>query len=371
MPNIMDYLDWRGDIPFSVDPFHHVDNLILSELAYIDFAGIVPGAEEDASVSLQEANEAYWRRHSGEESQRERTFFYLAPTLLKKVAAAPRYAGMRLSGYTNTVSAEENEQMSAVTFRLKNGLVYVAFRGTDDTLTGWKEDFYLTFMEETRGQRMAADYLSRARLAPGEILYTGGHSKGGNLAVYAAAFCDEGVRDRVSRVYTNDGPGFLESVLQKPGYQAILPKIVSIIPEESVFGLLLDSGYPSMVIRSSRKGLWQHDAMSWEVMGNRFVEAPSTTKGSALMEKTVDRWISGIPFEERRKCVDTVFNIIEASGKSTVSALQTGGPKAILEMLGSYQSLDNQEKNTIREVFQRLLLVGADVLRQDLSNGKR
>lgn len=371
MATVMDYLDWRGDLSFSKDPFNHVDNLILSELAYIDFDGIVPDCDSEQWVSIEDACDEYWRRHTEKEVQNDKTFFHLAPMLLKKIRTSPRFAGMQLSGYTNVVSAQEDEQMSAVTFRLKNGLNYVAYRGTDDTITGWKEDFNLTFMEESRGQRLAADYLSRRVVSADEVLFTGGHSKGGNFAVYASAFCDERVRRRISRVYTNDGPGFLESVILKEEYQQILPKVISIIPEESVIGLLLDCGYPFTVVKSNRKGLWQHDAMSWEVLGNHFVEVPSTKKSSVLMEKTVERWISGITMEERKQFFDTLFEIIESSGKDTVSSFHTASFKTMLDMMSSFQSLNNRDKTRMRDILQQLFRAGAEVLKQDIAEGRR
>jgi DNA-binding transcriptional LysR family regulator len=148
--------------------------------------------------------------------------------LLQKASASTRYAGTRLSGYINRVSADEGEQMSAVTFHLDNGLTYVSFRGTDDTITGWKEDFHLGFMEETAGQRMAAEYLSRQAAAVKGELFVGGHSKGGNFAVYAAAFCEEKAREKIRRVYTNDGPGFLETVTHTLQYRDILQKMGSV-----------------------------------------------------------------------------------------------------------------------------------------------
>ena len=184
MANMMDYLDWRGDLPFSSDSFNHVDNLILSELAYVGFDGIVPGSDSSESIGIQEVNDEFWKRHTLEEVKKERTLYHLAPMLLQKASASTRYAGTRLSGYINRVSADEGEQMSAVTFHLDNGLTYVSFRGTDDTITGWKEDFHLGFMEETAGQRMAAEYLSRQAAAVKGELFVGGHSKGGNFGPF-------------------------------------------------------------------------------------------------------------------------------------------------------------------------------------------
>ena len=366
----MDYLDWRGDVPFSADPFNHVDNLILAMLAYIDLEGIVPGPESWQWVDIEKAAEEFWSRHTVEEVKEERTLYHLAPMVLKKIQSCPRFAKMQLAGYVNTVSEAEAEQMSAVAFRLDNDRIYVAFRGTDDTITGWKEDFNLSFMEETPGQRKAAAYLSKWFASGEEELLVGGHSKGGNFAVFASAFCDGAVRRRISRVYTNDGPGFLEAVLETSGYREILPRIVSIIPEESVFGLLLNSAYPHTVVKSSNKGLLQHDALSWEVLGNRFVEAPSLNQSSVFAEKTFERWISGISLEERKEFVDSLFKVITAAGNSTVSSLQQGSLKTIFEMVNSFQNLKDHEKNQIRDILQRLLRTGTEVLKEEISTGE-
>ena len=364
---MMDYLDWRGDISFATDPLNHVDNLIFAQLAYVEFDGIVPGPDSEERMDIEEANERFWQTHTEKEVQRGKTLFHLAPMLMKKVSASRRFKGMQLSCFTNTVSAERNEQMSAITFHLRNGLTYVAFRGTDDTLTGWKEDFYLSFLEQSPGQRMAADYLSqRASRVEGE-LYVGGHSKGGNFAVFASAFCDEAVRERIARVYTNDGPGFFPSVIQSQGYQEILPRIVSIIPEESIFGLLLDCGYRSMVVKSNNKGLWQHDAMSWGVLGNHFVEAEKVNKSSQLVEQTVERWIARLTLEERKQFVDTMFEIIESSGKDTLSGIQGAKLTSLLDMMSSFRHMDTQERTKMRGMLQQLLRAGAEVLRQDIT----
>ena len=370
MANLLDYLDWRGDLSFSADPFNIVDNLILSELAYVDFGGIVPGQDSRQGVGIEEADEEFWRRHTVEEVEKSRTLYHLAPMLLKKLAKSPRFAGMQLFGYTNTVSETRNEQLSAITFRFGNGLTYVAFRGTDDTITGWKEDFTLSFLRETPGQRNAAEYLSRQITPEDRDLIVGGHSKGGNFAVYASAFCDPSVRRTIRRIYTNDGPGFLEGITRTDEYSEILPHIISIIPEESVFGLLLDSGYPHIVVKSSNKGIWQHDALSWEVLGNRFVEASSTNQNSVFIEKTLERWLSGISLEERRQFVDAFFEMIEASGKETVSSFQEGRLKAFFDLLNSYQNLDSREKSRIRDIIQKLFRAGTEVLKQDISEGK-
>lgn len=172
MADMLDYLDWRGDIPFSADPFNEVDSLILSEVAYVDFAGIVPGPDDSFGseamplnavpvVSVPDAVRRYWELHTEAEIQSSNTLYKMAPYVLDKLCSGARFGEMYLGGYVNKVSSEKNEQMAAITYFLSDGTAFTAFRGTDDTLVGWKEDFTFSFMKETAGQKSAAEYLDR------------------------------------------------------------------------------------------------------------------------------------------------------------------------------------------------------------------
>ena len=152
--NMQDYLYWRGDIPFSTDPFNEVDNLILAQASYVDFDGIVPESGDD-KIPIREVYNQYWLMHTKEEIMQRKSFVKLAPFLLEPLAESRRFGNMKLSGYVNHINKDTQAQMSAVRFELDDGSVYVAFRGTDETLVGWKEDFNLSFMSQTEGQRLA------------------------------------------------------------------------------------------------------------------------------------------------------------------------------------------------------------------------
>lgn len=364
MANLMDYLDWRGDISLEKDPFNEVDNLILAELAYVDFSGCVPGLDSGRRVSVREAAEHFWSQHTREEVMESRTLYHLAPLILEKLPEAPRFAGMELAGYTDVVSAADAEQMAAVTCFLPDGTAYAAFRGTDDTIAGWKEDFTLSFLSQTPGQARAAEYLTEMFKGTEMPIRVGGHSKGGNFAVFASAFCAPEVRTRIREVYTNDGPGFLEYVTAREEYRGILPRIVSIIPEQSVFGLLLDSGYGHLVVRSDKKGLWQHDGFSWQVRRNRFETAEENSEESRFVERTLSRWIEGIPLEERKEFVDTVFELIAAAGEDTLSGLQRDGLKSLPEIARFYRKMDEEDQKWLRAILKELIRAGAEVWRE-------
>ena len=233
MSNILEYLDWRGDIPFSVDPLNEIDNLIFAEMSYTDLEGVMT---QDEEMSIEEVSATYFSIHTEQEILDRTTFFRLAPLVLKKAAECDRFKDIAIGKYINLVSADREEQYAALTYRFPDGMNYIAFRGTDNTIVGWKEDFNLTFMNETAGQKRAVEYIDYYFADGKEKLILGGHSKGGNFAVYAGAFCKKDIQKRIVNVYSNDGPGFREEILGKKGYKTILPRVISIIPEESIVG---------------------------------------------------------------------------------------------------------------------------------------
>ena len=224
MANIFDYLAWRKDVPFSVSPFNEVDGLVLSELIYADFSGCVAADEEN--VPLSNVRERFWQRHTKEAVLAEDSFTKMAPFLMDGMVEGARFADTKVSWFYDVVDPAEDVQLAVAAFWLPDGTVFVAFRGTDSTIVGWKEDFLLSYLPETEGQRRAAKYLD-AHFADGHTpLRVGGHSKGGNLAVYAAVSACPAVRNRINAVYCNDGPGFLDAFTQSEAYREMLPRII-------------------------------------------------------------------------------------------------------------------------------------------------
>jgi hypothetical protein len=328
LANIFDYLDWRGDIPFSVDPFNEVDNLILSEIAYADLDGVVP-APGHGSISAKRAAAKYFCFHTEEEVMARNTYTKTAPMLLRKAAATVRFRDLRLSSYINIRDEHYTLQLSAVLFIVGDGSVYGAFRGTDDSLTGWKEDFNLSYSRETPGQAGAVMWVNR-NLGVEELpdvpdypkggIRLGGHSKGGNFAVYAAAFCDPSIQENIINIYSNDGPGFVEVLTESEEYRMVLSRILKIIPEDDMIGLCMTSGdIREKIIRSTNRGAEQHDALSWQVLGNHFVEVEQRSNRSMMFDQTLRTWLNGIPGEERKKFIDTLFSVMAADGKTRLS----------------------------------------------------
>ena len=188
MANILDYLDWRGDLTLAQSPFNEVDNLILAELSFVDFGGIIPGPGEGKSVPLWRAAEAYFAKTEGRPIDMGVLVPNQIPELLRRTAASPRFRDMKLNGFVDHLDTVKAEQFAALAAECGDGTVYLSFRGTDDTLAGWKEDFYLSCMREVPAQKMAVAYTeAMAHQYPRIKLRLGGHSKGGNLAVWGCS----------------------------------------------------------------------------------------------------------------------------------------------------------------------------------------
>ncbi len=268
MNTIIDYLDWRGDLSFNQDPLNEVDNLIFSVLSYSDFSGVVPGLDKPGSVTLQEAADRIGPAPHEVTTNLTRSFFAALPLLLEKCAQTERFANLQLSHYIDRIDFAKAEQFSAVVFSLDEQLHFIAFSGTDDTLAGWKEDLEMSFREAVPAQRDATRYAQAVMANLSGDFYLGGHSKGGNLAVYAAAHLTPEDQQRIIAVYNNDGPGFLANIIEKEGYQRIIHKVTTFIPQSSVAGILLEHEEKFQIIRSNETGLMQHNAFSWEVLGS-------------------------------------------------------------------------------------------------------
>ena len=370
MGDIFEYLEWRGDIPFSVSPFNEADNLVLAELAYTDLEGIIP---EDGGITVEMACHRYFSLHSEEEVLSRRTFYKLAPFLLKNLADSPRFGGMVLSGYINEVDQDTDKQIAAVTYKLPDGTYYLAFRGTDNTIVGWKEDCRLAFMESTAGQVRAAAYLDEmfraisaaedaesGELPPSKPVFrVGGHSKGGNLAVYASAFCDGETKDSIKEVWSNDGPGFLRSVTATEEYRSILPRIKSFIPSCSVFGVLLDNPVQHTVIKSDGKLLWQHDALTWQVSRDHFVRSAEQQALSLFVDRTMQDWLLGLDLADREVFIDSIFALLEAGEGDTLEDLADHKLKTLWGVTQVMRDLPEETKKNFAKIAWELLESGS------------
>jgi len=349
MANIIDYVRWRGDIPLAQVPLCAVDALVLAYLSYMPFDGMVEDAF-DEGVSLGEAA-AYMAEYGLSsscmiDSEREDC------QLLEAIAGSERFASMRVMGYVDRFDEENEEQFSAVTFVPPTGPAFVAFRGTDSSVVGWKEDFNMSFSAEVPAQKAAAAYALRAARALDGDIILGGHSKGGNLAAYAALFAGGGVQRRVRCVYNFDGPGFNETIIAMPQYQQMDMRIHTYVPQSSLIGILLWHAEAFIVVRSDAGGLFQHNPYTWQVMGGRFITVPERTKESRLAEETIKSWLTSLSTEERERVVDGIYAVLSVSDGKNVGDLFEG--RNIRKILKAVGTMDEETKEIISDAFRRL-----------------
>ncbi|MDR1243528.1 MAG: DUF2974 domain-containing protein [Deltaproteobacteria bacterium] len=350
MPDIYDYMAWRGDLGIKQDGFNEVDNLVLSAFSYVPLEGIVPGVF-GSGITIGEAalkfaeNKALHKRLRMREDKR----------LFEEIGRCPRFADLQLHCHVDIINAREEEQFSAVSVELGDGSLYISYRGTDTSLVGWKEDFNMGFMRQVPAQADATSYLENAAACFNGPLRVGGHSKGGNLAVYASAFCSPPVQDRIIEVYNNDGPWLHADTAQKPGYLAIREKIRAFIPQTSIIGMLLEHEERYTVVRSTQKGLFQHDFYSWQIAGPRFVCLSSLTNGSKFVDHTLKDWLAECAEEERARFVDALFQVISATGVKTFQEMGEKWRSSALAMLKSFISLDKDMRGVIGRTLKLLM----------------
>ena len=334
MANIFDYLKWRGDLTFSQDPPNAVDALVFSSLSYIQFHGMVEAVPQ-VPVTLKEAAEEFFAQDDYEACCRVPKDL----DLLHAAIQTKRYGESQICMYRDLLVPEQETQFAAMTFLLDDGSMFLAFRGTDNTLVGWKEDFNMTFQQTIPAQRLAVQYTRDVALEYLRPMYLGGHSKGGNLAVFAAARSSPMLQQQIQGIYNHDGPGFTSYLMGDPGYLAMVPKIKTYIPQSSVIGMLLEHEEPYTVIRSKSVGLLQHDPYTWDVLGKSFLTVEEITEGSQFVDATIKTWFSEMTSQERGQLVDVMYALLGSGGAENVYELLH--PKNIRTYIKTLSSDDN------------------------------
>ena len=338
MGGIEDYIKWRGDLTFEQSAFNEVDNLVLSQIAYVDFKNIIPAAGSKEKITLRQAAHDFFDLNDEEELQKVTSFIREAPFFMRIAAESRRFGDIVLSDYADVTDDHEEKQFAAFCAELPDDTYYIAFRGTDDTIIGWKEDFNMGVMMPVPSQLEAVEYVNTVMRWKRGKLRLGGHSKGGNLAIYAAVFAKPSIQRKVVKVYNNDGPGFTKEMIESEAYRKMLPQIQTIVPQHSLVGMLLWQEEEYLVVCSSQTGIMQHDAMSWQVEGKCFVTCPSLSANSKNFHEAITSWLEGLSAKEREKFVDTLFELITASGAKTLSDINADilrSANATIKMFGT------------------------------------
>ena len=328
--NVMDYLDWRGDLSFDVSPFNEVDNFILSQVVNLDYSGLIP--EDGTPVPFSSVISAYYEKYGEDGNYTGLIMAKQSWPMVRKLVRTRRFETMRASAYENTVVDDINEQFSALTLTVPGQFTYVAYKGTDDTIAGWKEDCCMAFMDRIEAREDAVRYLMDTAGRVTEPLILGGHSKGGNLAVYAAAKAPYAVKKRILHVYSNDGPGFDESFFKTEDYMLIRSRVTLIMPKCSIIGAIFEQDCEQVIVECGKQGIMAHNGFTWEVLGTQFVRAGALVKSSRAFRLGMHRALNGLTKQQKREFTDSMFDSLTVTGARTITDLTKLKPREALEI---------------------------------------
>lgn len=353
MRNMVDYTENEMN-RLEKKALNPVDSLILSQLSYMRFQSMIPALTDRAeSVKIRDLLQAehFDTLFSGVwDSQSSKK-------LLFALAASPRFRDLGVNFYVDILDAGLEKQFAALTCFLNKKMMYVAFRGTDSSLTGWKEDFNMAFKSPVPSQQSAVRYLEEvASRRPGEII-VGGHSKGGNLAVYSAMNCSRAVQDRIVKIYSHDGPGFRDDVFHTEEFRRISDRIHKTIPQSSLIGMLLENQENYYVVESKSFGLLQHDPFSWVAAEDDFRILRQLSVGTQYRNRTLNDWIAALSNEQREVFTDTLYAVLSSGDAATFAQLGAEWQRSIPAMLTAVKNIDPETKAVVLDILKELAVI--------------
>lgn len=344
--NLFDYLRWRGDLSFSADPLNEADALAFAVFSYLDYSLVPDGCTlREAAVLVQEA------------MPEPRPSLVGRLEALTAAAKTARFAPVTVSDYRTVHDEAAGMQFAAVCFHLPQGGIVLAYRGTDDTLLGWEEDCRMSYAPVIPAQKEAARYARElCERYPRVPVWITGHSKGGNLAVFAGAYLYARQQKRLLTVFNNDGPGFSARFLAGSGYRAVAHKVRKFLPESSIVGGFLESETKSRIIESSGVAVSQHDPLTWQISGAHLVAAPERSSFGRHSDAVIDAWLATLSDEERKKLTNLVFTVLQSSDNRTLQDIKnTPLWENLSSMARTYAGLGKEQRQFFDDVVKRLM----------------
>ena len=362
--NIIDYVERRnrtfGDTPFCI-----VDSLVLAQLSYVKIEEVLKDLgvnctdmdalpQQDLHMELRD----YYRAEYFDRMFSDGITDGNNLQLFRLAAANPRFRNMEIRHVAVCYDPDLEQQFAAMTFVLEPGVEYIAFRGTDGSMLGWKEDFNLAFMDEIPSQKLAVRYLELCHSLEDEHceFYVGGHSKGGNLAQYGSLSCSPEARCRIRAVYCLDAPGFRRETTERleHAHRESGLSIVRIVPQSSLVGMLLQEDEDYRVVDSDALGLMQHSAYSWQITGKDFCYRDDLTASGAYVDRTIHDWLKAQDDDHRKVFVNTIFGFLEQNNLTTVSNFRKLRPSDIPELISSLRAIDDETLSVILKMLRGL-----------------
>ena len=356
MANINDYLKWRGDLPICKDyEFNEVDSMILARLSYLIFDKIEMKEKETIGTATSKMKDF----------DNEMFLYNGDKELATNLSQSRRFKDLVVTNYVRNSDDEIEKQFGAITIHLPNNEMYISYIGTDSTITGWKEDFNMSFMENVPCQIAGKEYLENvASKYRWKKIRIGGHSKGGNVAIYSAITVSDKIKNRIVKVYNYDGPGFNKDILNKYVNEQIISNIETYIPQDSIIGRLLYHKEKMTVILSNEKGILQHDIYSWQVNKDDLVIIEKNTDASEDIDKTITEWIEQTTNEQRKILVDVVFELIYSTDANKFSDLSKDLRSNAHKVMKKYEEISKEDKEVIIDVIKLIVNNYINILKE-------
>ena len=342
MPNIMKYLEFRGNLSFKQDEINEIDKIILARFSYLPFKEIVLDRRdtiEDISNKMSDISldKFIWKADK---------------EFIIKLGNTRRYKDLKVTDYREIIDLKAEKQFAAVTIWLPHRLKYISFRGTDMSLVGWKEDFNMSFMKDIPSQKEGVKYLNEVGKKYFGKLMIGGHSKGGNIAIYSATFCEEKIKRKIIEIINADGPGFDNSIITTENYLKISKKINTYIPQSSIIGRLLEHEDDYDIIYSTQKGIMQHDLFSWQIEGTTLKRILKLTDESQFVNKVVRNWLQNTTPQQRENFVNIIYDVIISTDAKDFNDFGIDTFNKIKLAIKSYKNIEKDDRKEIEKMFK-------------------
>ena len=368
MGNLITYVQQYEVQTFQEKPLMDIDILVLTEIAYLPFDEIVPSSfEVKSGISLNQLGEKF---ETIKEKEHENNPFMITKEriqLLEVVSKSPRFKDVKVFGFMNDIDDELTKQFAAVCYQWEEKSRWIIFRGTDESLTGWKEDFMMTYSDLIPAQIDAIEYLRKqAELFSGSLNISG-HSKGGNLSLYASAMQEEDIQNRIQQIYCWDAPGVHRSILNTEGYQRVVLKAKRYIPQDSIVGLMLESQVPYHIIESQGSGISQHSALMWNIEDDHFVELTELTRNSQLTDQTFKQWTEVVSDEELKLFFDAFFELFFEMGVETVNDVYYNFRFYVQKFFQKAYQMDTEKREILLRVGRLLFQIRYAIWKDTLS----
>lgn len=372
MASLSDYFKWRGDITFDKSPLNEIDSLIFTQLCYIPLKGVVSKSFEENGITIKQ----YYEENVENKKNLEK-MGALIPNdkiwiLCKYAANSPRFENVRMRGYVREIDNTREKQFCALCFDLPDNTTYISFCGTDDTIVGWKEDFNMALFTPVPAQNDSVEYLNKFSETNDRKIYLGGHSKGGNLAIYAGFMSNERARNSILAIHNFDGPGFRYDFLRIARKNTeIASKVINFLPDSTIIGAIFDTIGARIYVRSRAKGVGQHDLFTWYLQpATNFMTVDKISKTSIQFHNTLERWVANMDDKEKVEFIDAFYKLCKANDSDTLTDIMTNKRKFVSALF----NVDEKSKKVLWRVMSdsvKEYFVGSDVKPVAVKDGKK